>query len=116
MAINGVSVAGCDHKDVGCMVQQSPPLIQITVIHHHHGNSDLLPILTRNWYISDEEEHLLSMSYNKQSPLSDSTDYEQQAPIAAAETRLNFNDDTKYQTVSVTKDNNHLGFDVKVNY
>ena len=42
VAINGESVAGCDHRDVGCMVHQSPPLIQITVIHHHHGNNDLI--------------------------------------------------------------------------
>ena len=57
------------------------------------------------------------MSYNKQSLLAtDSTDYEQQTPVAAGESRPNFNDDTKYRTVSVTKDNNHLGFDVKVNH
>lgn len=56
----------------------------------------------------DEEERLLQMSYDKHSPLSDPTE----SPAAAA-TVSNF-DDTRYRTVSVTKDNGHLGFSVKV--
>ena len=65
----------------------------------------------------DEEERLLSISYNKQSPLSDDpTEYEQQFPPTPILSRPNYNDNTKYQTVLVTKDNDHLGFSVKVNY
>ena len=42
VAVNGESVAGCDHSEVGRMVQRSPPITQITVVHHHDGNDDLM--------------------------------------------------------------------------
>ena len=62
----------------------------------------------------DEEERLLNMSYNKRSPLSnDPTVHEQQSPTPTL-SRPNYDDDTKYQTVLITKDNDHLGFSVKV--
>lgn len=47
VAINGESVAGCDHREVGRMVQRSPPLTQITVIHHHHGNDYLCLVMVK---------------------------------------------------------------------
>ena len=63
----------------------------------------------------DEEERLLTMSYNKHSPLSNPTEYElQQSPPTPTVSMPNFDDDTKYQTVLVTKDNDHLGFSIKV--
>ena len=87
------------------MVQRSPPLTQITVIHHHHGN-DYLCIVMVKVICLDAEERLLQMSYDKNSPLSD-------PPELPTASLLNF-DDKNYRTVSVTKDGGHLGFSVKV--
>lgn len=94
------------------MVQRSPPLTQITVIHHHHGNNYRY---AQSWYkliCLDEEERLLQMSYNKNSPLSDAP--ESLTATVATVSTLNFDDEKQYRTVSVTKDGGHLGFSVKV--
>ena len=60
----------------------------------------------------DEEERLLRMSYDKNSPLSDQPEY--LTATVATVSALNFDDEKQYRTVSVTKDGGHLGFSIKV--